>query len=311
MSRHPGVLIYLVTLALFPNYVMAQQSEGTNPRAARHPRRSMREPVMMPVVYSIAGMDKVIVKSDLKYTHAGEPHLLMDVYIPPRLGKGERRPVVLFIHGSVPAGSPAKNMGVYRSWGRLVAASGMVGVTFTHRLGYPKPRLSEAAGDVSAAINYIRANAASLRIDEDRICLAAYSGGGPMLSAAMRDPPAYVRCLVAFYAFLDIEQSELHRTHETPDALKSFSPINYLAGDAGKLAPMFIARAGLDEIPKLNDSIDRFTREAISGNAAITVANHPRGVHGFDSQTNDDRSREIIRSALAFMRAHLGVAEAK
>lgn len=311
MSQRLGVLIYLVTLALFPSYVMAQQSEETNPQAAQHPRRSMRELVMMPVVYSIPGMDKVILKSDLKYTHVNEPHLLMDVYIPSHLGKDERRPVVLFIHGSVPAGSPAKNMGVYRSWGRLVAASGMVGVTFTHRLGYPKPRLSEAASDVSTAINYIRANAASLRIDQDRICLAAYSGGGPMLSVAMRDPPAYVRCLVAFYAFLDIEQSELHRTHETPEALKSFSPINYLAGDAGKLAPMFIARAGLDEIPKLNDSIDRFTREAISKNAAITVANHPQGVHGFDSQTNDDRSREIIRSALAFMRTHLGVAEAK
>jgi len=311
MSEHLGVLIYLVTLALFPNCVMAQRSKETNCQAAQHPRPSMRELVMMPVVYSIPGMDNVIVKSDLKYTHVNEPHLLMDVYSPPHQGKDEQRPAVLFIHGSVPAGSPAKNMGVYRSWGRLVAASGMVGVTFTHRLGYPKPRLSEAASDVSTAINYIRTNAASLRIDKNRICLAAYSGGGSMLSVAMRDPPIYVRCLVAFYAFLDIEQSELHRTHETPEMLKGFSPIYYLAGGAGKFAPMFIARAGLDQIPKLNDSIDRFTREAISKNTAITVANHPQGVHGFDTQTNDDRSREIIRCALAFMRHHLGVAEAK
>ena len=137
---------------------MAQRPQHTSPQAAQNPRRSMREILMMPVVYSIPGMDKVQVKSDLKYIHVNEPHLLMDVYIPPHLGKDERRPVVLFIHGNVPAGSPAKNMGVYRSWGRLVAASGMVGVTFTHRLGYPRPQLAVAAGDVSAAIDYIREN---------------------------------------------------------------------------------------------------------------------------------------------------------
>lgn len=222
MSQRLSTLICLVALTVFPSFAMAQQSEQTKPPAAQ-PRRSVREIVTMPVVYRVPAMDEVIVKSDVKYTHLNDPHLLMDIYIPPRLGKDERRPAVLFIHGSVPAGSPAKNMGVYRSWGRLVAASNMVGVTFTHRLGYPKPQLSEAASDTSAAINYIRANADSLNIDQDRICLAAYSGGGPMLSIAMRDKPAYVRCLVAFYAFLDVQQSELHRIHETPEAVKNFS----------------------------------------------------------------------------------------
>lgn len=130
-----------------------------------------------------------------------------------------------------------------------------------------------------------------------------------MLSMAMRDKPQYVRCLVAFYAFMDIQQSELHRTNETPEMVGTFSPITYLANDAGKIAPIFIARAGLDEIPTMNDSIDRFTREAISKNAAITVANHPQGDHGFDNQNDDERSREIIQSAVAFMKLHLGVTE--
>jgi ketosteroid isomerase-like protein len=33
--------------------------------------------------------------------------------------------------------------------------------------------------------------------------------------------------------------------------------------------------------------------------------NHPAGVHGFDNQTDDERSREIIRRALEFMRENL------
>jgi hypothetical protein len=56
----------------------------------------------------------------------------------------------------------------------------------------------------------------------------------------------------------------------------------------------------------MNDSIDRFIREAISRNAMITIANHAQGVHGFDNQNDDQRSREIIRNAIDFMKTHLG-----
>ena len=290
--------------------VNAFASDGASQTPSEQRRRkSLREIVMTPVVYRVPEMDKVGVRSDMKYTKVDNPHLLMDVYVPPRLAKGERRPAVLFIHGGAGAQAAPKNWGIYESWGRLAAASGMVGVTFTHRLGYPKPLLTEAASDVSAAIDYVRANADSLNVDKDRLCLAAYSAGGPLLSMAMRDKPGYVRCLVAFYAFLDIQQSETHRAHESADTVKAFSPIAYLTNGGDRIAPMFVARAGLDEIPAMNDSIDRFVREAISGNAPITFANHPQGVHGFDNQNDDERSREIIRSAIDFMKARLGVPE--
>jgi len=200
-------------------------------------QRDKRQIAMMPVVYQIPGMDDVLVKSDLRY--ADEAHALMDVYIPPGLKSDERRPAVVYIHGSVPPGAPAKNMGVFKSWGRLAAVSGLIGVTFTHRLGYPKPMLADAASDVTAAINYVRTNADALNIDEDQLSMAAYSGGGPMLSLALRERPAYVRCLLAFYAFLDIRQSELHETYESADTISAFSPIAYLGGDVEKLPPMF------------------------------------------------------------------------
>jgi acetyl esterase/lipase len=295
--------ITLILLLLCATAVSAQQPERP---VTQNPRRSIQELVRMPVVYRLPGMERVIVKSNLKYVATGEPHMLMDVYVPPGLAKSERRPAVLFIHGSVPPGSPAKDMGAFRSWGRLAAVSNMIGVTFTHRLGFPKPMLNEAAGDVNAALNYIRANADELNIDKDRICLAVYSGGGPMLSMAMRDKPQYVRCLVAFYAFLDIQQSDMHRAHEAAETLKNFSPITYLASEAQPLAPLFIARAGLDEVPGLNDSLDRFIQQAMTKNASIAVVNHPRGLHAFDIQNDDERSREIIEAALTFMKTQLG-----
>lgn len=307
MNQRLGLFCFITLSVLSANQALGQKQAAPARPSPPPKERSMREIVMMPVVYRVPGMDQVTVKSDLKYSNVDNPYLLMDVYTPPHLAKGKKLPAVLFIHGGAGAETRPKDWGVYKSWGRLVAASGMVGVTFTHRLGYPKPLLADAASDVNAALNYIRANADSLNIDKDRICLAAYSAGGPMLSIPMRDKPSYVRCLVAFYAFMDIQQSEPHRANETADMVKAYSPITYLANDAGKLPPIFLARAGLDEVPTMNDSIDRFIREAISKNATITVANHPQGVHGFDNQNDDDRAREIVQSALAFMRFHLGV----
>lgn len=307
MRRRTLILFCLAVFTLTASQTAArQQSEQTKPQ-----RPSLRDLVMKPVVYSVSGMDKVSVKTNLKYTTTDNPNLLLDVYTPSGLSKGERRPAVIFIHGSAGAEARAKDWGIYVSWGRLVAASGAVGVTFTHRLGYPKPFLNDAASDVEAAVNYVRANADSLGVDRDRLCLAAYSGGGPLLSAAMRERPSYVRCLVSFYAFLDVRQSEMHRLHETPETLERFSPITYLNGDVERLAPIFVARAGLDQIPTMNDSIDRFIREAVKQNVALTVYNHPRGVHGFDNQTDDARSREIVRAALDFMKTHLGLNESK
>jgi acetyl esterase/lipase len=132
-------------------------------------------------------MDQVAVQKNLKYTTNPDSNLLMDAYIPLALAKGERRPAVVLIHGGTPIQMTPKDWGVFVSWGRLIAASGLVGITFTHRLGYPSPGLAEAAQDLTAAINYIRANADSLSVDKQRVCLIAFSAGGPLLSLAIRD----------------------------------------------------------------------------------------------------------------------------
>src|SRR5262249_16350602 len=116
------------------------------------------------------------------------------------------------------------------------------------------------------------------------------------------------RCLVAFYAFMDIQQSDYRKT-ETPETLQTFSPITYLQKDPSKIPPLFIGRAGRDEVPTMDDSIDRFVTKALARNIAFTLANHPQAVHSFDNENDDERSREIIRDALAFMQLHLNAAE--
>ncbi len=91
-----------------------------------------------------------------------------------------------------------------------------------------------------------------------------------------------------------------------PSLVRKYSAITYLKTNGAKIPPMFVARAGLDQIPTMNDSIDRFVKEAIDNNICLDFANHPTGVHGFDNQNDDARSREIIQKVIAFLKEHLG-----
>src|SRR2546423_789539 len=263
--------------------------------------RAMARKVMMPVVLKVPGTDKVKVIQNLKYTKSDDPNVLMDIYVPPDLAEGVKRPAVIFLHGGAKTDYTPKDWGIYTTGGRLIAASGFVGVTFTHRLEYPNPSLEKAAADVRDAINYVRSNADKYHVDKDRICLSAYSAGGPLLTLALHGDMPFVRCLVGFYSFMDIQQSDYAKT-EKPETVKSFSPITYLETGSSKIPPMFIARAGHDEVPTMLDSIDRFVAKALPANVTLTLMNHPQGVHGFDNQNDDERSREIIRAAIEFMK---------
>ena len=43
-----------------------------------------------------------------------------------------------------------------------------------------------------------------------------------------------------------------------------------------------IARAGEDQMPRLNESIDRFVAEGLKRGLPLTLVNHPHAPHAFD-----------------------------
>ncbi|HKQ16094.1 MAG TPA: dienelactone hydrolase family protein [Steroidobacteraceae bacterium] len=236
------------------------------------------------IVYRVDGMGEARVRSAVYKRDAGA-ELKMNIYTPAGLRGDARVPAVFFVHGGpIPADfTPPTQWGVFVSYGELVAASGLVGVTFNHRL-FGLTDYERARSDVAAAIEYVRSHAAELNVDADRIALWYFSGGGPLLTPMLRDRPDYVRCLLAFYAYLQPAEAQVR------------------AKSAG--VPIFIARAGLDQ-PMINETIDRFVPEALAGNAALDLMNHSSGRHGFDILDDDDRSREIIARAVAFAQAHV------
>lgn len=296
----------LFALALLAHAANAQSklpwkdAAPTPPAVAASPE--FEKAVMPPVMVTLPGMDKVRLWREIDYAKSPDPFVRMDVYAPP--GPLEKRGAVLFIHGGVSTKGQAKDWGNYQSWGRLAAASGLVGVTFTQRLGFPQTQINEAASDVAAAIAYVRANASTYGIDPDRICLAAFSAGGPMLAPYMTGAPDHVRCLVSVYTFLDIRQTKEHQAAETPETLNAYSPILKLAGE-GRKTPLLVLRAGADKIPTLLDSADRFAAEALKADYPMTLINLPGAPHGFDNKARTPRGEEAILETLAFFKRHM------
>lgn len=266
------------------------------------PNPSLEEMIRMRVVFSVPGMDAVSVRRNLVYKTADGQPLHMDVYSPS--GPPRARPAVILVHGGPIPRIGAKNMGVFVSYGELLAASGFVAVAFDHRFLAPV-RLTDAAEDVVDLVAHIRKSAGSLGVDPERLALWAFSGGGPFLAAPLRERPTWLRALVAFYAVLDLQQSppgddaavsiELRRT---------FSAIRSLGEDARTAPPFLVARAGLDN-PWLNGTIDRFVQTALDKSATLDLLNHPEGRHAFDILNDNARSKQIIRHALEFLRDHL------
>jgi len=237
---------------------------------------------------------------------AGDKSHRLDAYLPERPGAF---PVVLLVHGGVGADVPLrpKDWGIYRSWGRLLAASGYVTIAFNHRLGFPEPMMAEADQDLSAMLETVRSQARALRGDPQRIALVAFGAGGPLLARPLREAVPGVRALAGFYPYLDLRPSQWHRKSIQGDALIAFSPAAQLRAPVAGRMPFFLARAGKDESPDILPGIHAFVAEALAAGTPLTLFNHPEAPHGFDHEP-DPRTREVLEGFLAFLRTHLASA---
>ena len=255
------------------------------------------------VVYHVPGMDAVTVQRDMSYGPEDET-ARMDVYTPATVHPGARLPGVVFIHdGPLLAHLRPlpKDWGIFTSYGALAAASGCIGVTFNNRF-HSFNDLQQAADDIQVALTYLRDHATELHLDADRLALWTFSGGGLHLSFALRDQPAFVRCLVAYYARMDVRPRDSEWLRAIPDTtIAAFSAIEALRTAGTVTTPLLIARAGQDT----NGSLDEFIAEALTCNMALDVLNHPHGQHGFDYLNDDARSRAIIAQTLEFVQTHL------
>ncbi|HSQ60900.1 MAG TPA: hypothetical protein VLT84_10805 [Acidobacteriota bacterium] len=182
-------------------------------------------------VLALPGMESVTVDTGIVYADAGGRSLRLD-FFRPATAASKPAPVVLFVNGVGADQPPLRRWGIYQSWGRLVAASGMAAVTYDARRDAPRE-------DLAAAVAHLRSNPARYGIDADNLALWACSANLPHGSWYALDPAnAHVKAAVFYYGVIDT-------THLRTDL------------------PVLVARAGLDATG-LNASLNAFVARAIN-----------------------------------------------
>jgi hypothetical protein len=250
------------------------------------------------VTYEIPGADSLPVRKDIVYATSNDVASTMDLYYPAGSAGPGGTPAVVFVLGYPDAGvertvgCKAKEMASYVSWAQLVAASGLVGVTCTNH----------NPADIHALIRALRDRASELGIDGYRIALWSCSGNGPTALAVLMNQEPGIRCAVFCYPYLLDFDSDTF----VADAARTFNFSTPCAGrsidDIPADIPLLIIRAGLDEMPGLNASLDRFVAKTLESNRRITVVNHHTGVHAFDLYDASGPAAQAIQHVLTFLR---------
>jgi len=265
-------------------------------------QQTARHPIAMKkVVYQIPGMEAAVVRRDEPYNTTGADPLTMDRYYPSDAAPGARLPAVVVVLGYPPRtpnplGCQFKEMEWSVSWGQLIAASGLAAIFYTNR---------EPEADLRALLRHLRANAESLGIDEHRIGLFATSGNAPLALSILMEEGRLLKCAALCYPLT----LDLGGATAVAEAARQWGFVNAAAGksvdDLPHDLPLFIARAGQDEFPHLNETMDRFLTESLARNLPVTFVNHADAPHAFDLVHDSETTREIIRQILRFLQFHL------
>jgi acetyl esterase/lipase len=256
-----------------------------------------------PLLFRVSGMESVPVRRGVVYrTGAGGP-LTIDVYSPPGTTAASRLPVVVFVIGYSDVGAvqrlgcPFKEVESYVNWAQLIAASGMVAILYQNE---------EPGADVRTVLDYLYQHADELRVDATRIGVWASSGNVPVaLSTLLRDASPAVKCAALCYGLM----LEVGGQRYVADAQKLFGFVNATEGksiaDLVPDLPILLVRAGKDEIPHLNDTIDAFFAAALARNLPITLVNYADAPHAFDLTLDTPRTHDVVRRLVTFLRFNL------
>ena len=295
----PVTIFFLATMATPPARFTQQAALAPPP---------IEQLYKMPVVYSVPGMDKAQVRRDIVYksvdTERGKLDLKLDIYLPSGAKQGNSLPAVVLISGGGIEGAPYdwRDGGVYQSYGRILAASGFVGVSYSKRYA-PGPAAENGIADTRDLVAYLREHAADFHIDKDRVAYWAFSAGGGVLASILAESAPATRGVLCFYCVAEASVSGLS-AEDAEKKRRVFSSVYQLQQGGHRFPPLFIARAGLDN-PNLNAGLDALVSAALAKNLSVEVLNHASGRHAFDILDDNDRSRDIIARAVQFLRTNL------
>jgi dienelactone hydrolase len=189
-------------------------------------------------------------------------------------------------------GCKQKDLESNRQWAQRIAAAGLVAIAYEN---------SDPVADAAALLDHVSQNAEALGVDRERIGLWSCSANVPTALHLLATRPE-IRSAALCYGFMlddpphtGVAQAQAVWHFANPCAGKSFDDLSFSA-------EMLIVRAGRDEFPGVNASIDRFFAGALHRNLGVSLINYAEAPHAFDTKLDTPEAHSVIARVLDFMK---------
>jgi acetyl esterase len=178
-------------------------------------------------------------KKDVEYARPGGKPVLLDLHVPD--GPGPFPTAILVHGGGFDQGSKSTNV---RPLFNVLDDAGFAWFSIDYRLA-PEAHFPQAIEDVNSAIRWVKANAATYRVDVLKIALIGESAGGFLVNYAgtHETPDTRVAAVVDFYGPVDYGKLALLR-RDHPERF-NMTTINRHAANGGGIH--FFGAEQLDE----------------------------------------------------------------
>ncbi len=245
------------------------------PVAHAQARADRLNPTRWGVVYDVPATRDVRLLANVPYWKDATHSRAIDVYLPPKLAKGERLPVVVFLNTIGDRRNDSlKDWGIYRTWPRLMATQGFAGVSM-------QADSADIPGSLRRLFAFLESRDAPPGIDGTRVGVYAASanvtGATQFLLAA--DAPKSIKAAVLYYG------------GPPTDSLRRDLPV------------LFVVAAS--DAPRMGAPLDSLWHRVIATGAPWTLEFAAGMPHAFDAFADNDDARRIVQRTIGFWRSHL------
>ncbi len=263
-NRINGILLVVPILLVLISQAVAQNSATLSPFDGRS----------WGVVLEHPDTKNVIVNKDVTYLRDEKGTLSIDIYSPPNLKIGERRPAIIFLNGigEQPGQIKVKDWEIYSTWPKLMAAHGFIGISMESDRG----RIQE---NFQSLFNFLRDKGDKYNVNADE--LGVYAA-----SANVSESSTY---LMKEDAFPGIKAAVLYYGGTPPGPYRKNLPVFFVVAEGD------VSRSGYNTL----------WNEVLKNNAPWTVKMGTGLPHAFDAFDDTEISRKVVNETISFWKNQL------
>ena len=227
------------------------------------------------VVYDVPATKDVTVRTDVPYM--GD--LKIDIYTPPGAKSGDKFPAVIFLNaiGDAPGQPKVKSWGIYKSFPRLTAAHGMIGIS----MEADGARIQDS---LRGLFGFLEKDGARYGIDATRLGVYAASANTTQSLVYLMSETASknIKAAALFYGVTPAPETRIRKD----------------------LPVLFILAEG-DAAGFFGQQSANLWQRVMEAKAPWTLAYASNLPHAFDAFTDTDEARRVIQQSIAFWKSHL------